>query len=305
MKSEHRHELKSNELAEWLNNSPQWFKENFSTILIVVAAIVVVGLFFGWRYYSKDIVQAGEQEQFTSMIDNILHAKTEVVSQQVSSQASDMSYLLGKKAEEMKALAQSTGNKDMAALALVKAADSIRSELHFSNETVSKNDLTKKINEAQSLYNEAIGKSPSDNTIMALAKFGLGLCEEELGNFEEAGKIYKSILDNASYKGTVVIDQVSLRLNTMSDYKKEVVFLPAPPPVTPDANSVLDPLIQQLRNAQNKAIDANKPLDTNLPVGTDIQLENGDAKATPANIQPNIAIMPNEANLPKDVNSPN
>ena len=293
MKSEHRHELKSNELADWLNNLPQWCKDNLGTILTVIAAIIIVGGFFGWRFYTKDIVQAGEQEQFTKMIDAILSTKSEVVSQQMNSQTSDMSFLLGNKAKEMKEFAQSAKNKDMAALALIKAADSIRSELHFRNEIISKADVTEKINEAKNLYLEANVKSPSENTIRAAASFGLGLCEEELGNFDEAENIYKSIRDNEAYKGTVVFEEVNVRLNTMSDYKNNIVFLPAPPPAAPDANAVLDPLVQQLRNASKKFIDSNAPKDVNLPV----ELKND------ANLPAAVVPPMNETNPNQDINN--
>ena len=40
MKSDHRHELKTNELAEWLGNLPEWTKENFVTIIIALAPFV-------------------------------------------------------------------------------------------------------------------------------------------------------------------------------------------------------------------------------------------------------------------------
>jgi len=43
MKSDHRHELKSNELADWLANLPEWLKENQKNLL-TVAAVVVVAL---------------------------------------------------------------------------------------------------------------------------------------------------------------------------------------------------------------------------------------------------------------------
>ena len=42
MKSDHRHELKTNELAEWLGNLPEWTKENLVTIIAVVVVVVVV-----------------------------------------------------------------------------------------------------------------------------------------------------------------------------------------------------------------------------------------------------------------------
>ena len=51
MKSEHRHELKTNELAEWLVNFPQWTKKNAKTIIYVcVLTIVVASLYFYKRY---------------------------------------------------------------------------------------------------------------------------------------------------------------------------------------------------------------------------------------------------------------
>ena len=42
MKSDHRHELKTNELAEWLRNLPEWTKENLVTIIIVVVVVAVL-----------------------------------------------------------------------------------------------------------------------------------------------------------------------------------------------------------------------------------------------------------------------
>ena len=42
MKSERRHELQTNELADWISNFPQWFQDNLATV--IVGAVVVVGL---------------------------------------------------------------------------------------------------------------------------------------------------------------------------------------------------------------------------------------------------------------------
>ncbi|MBA7624503.1 hypothetical protein ES703_31912 [subsurface metagenome] len=44
MKSKHRHDLKTNELAEWIGNLPQWARENHRTIIYVsVVAVLVIG----------------------------------------------------------------------------------------------------------------------------------------------------------------------------------------------------------------------------------------------------------------------
>ena len=56
MKSKHRHELKTNELAEWIANFPQWAQENARMIIFVaVVAVLVIGLAcFYW--YQKNVV---------------------------------------------------------------------------------------------------------------------------------------------------------------------------------------------------------------------------------------------------------
>lgn len=72
-----------------------------------------------------------------------------------------------------------------------------------------------------------------------MAKLGLGLCQEDIGNFDEAKKIYSEIAGDPQYKATGAFYEASLRLGTMDDYKTPVVFAPAPPKlqITDDANT--------------------------------------------------------------------
>ena len=60
MKSEHRHELKTNELAEWIAHLPQWTRENLRTIIYVsVVAVLVIGSsFWYWRKRNVETVQS-------------------------------------------------------------------------------------------------------------------------------------------------------------------------------------------------------------------------------------------------------
>ena len=292
MKSEHRHELKTNELAQWLSDLPQWSKDNLGTIIIVIAAIVFVAGFFGWKSISQN-VRTGEHEEFTNMIEGISLTKTEIASQQSASQISNI-VTLGRQADDMEDFARKrTQNKNMAALALVKAADAIRSELQYRDETLSQKDIIAKITEAKKDYSDAIAKSPSNNTIMALAAFGLGLCAEDIGDFNEASKIYNNILKDDRFAGTVVVNKAKLRLNTMDDYKQEIVFLPAPPKPAPDPNS-LDSLVKMLRDEGSKKADANSP-------------SNSDANSAGTAINSVLPIEPNISalnNAPNDVNKP-
>jgi len=44
MKAEHRHELKTNELAEWIANLPQWARDNGRMVIYLsVVAVLVIG----------------------------------------------------------------------------------------------------------------------------------------------------------------------------------------------------------------------------------------------------------------------
>ena len=229
MKSEHRHELKTNELAEWLGNLPQWTKENLTTILVVVAVVVVGATFLFWRTYNKNVVQVRGHLEFSNLLDQLSASKMQVLNAQ--SQGQDLSALLLQPANSLGSFAQSTSNNRMAALALIKQAEALRTELHYRSGIISDQDLTNQINEAKVAYAGAVEKSSANASLKATAEYGLGLCEEELSNFQEAQQIYQSIVANAGYEGTVANAAARHRLDTMEDYRQKVVFKPAPAPV--------------------------------------------------------------------------
>jgi tetratricopeptide (TPR) repeat protein len=144
----------------------------------------------------------------------------------------------------------------MAALALIKQAEALRTELHYRPGLISGQDLTNRINQAKTAYTEAIQKSSDNATLMAAAEFGLGLCEEELGNFEEAQKIYQGIAANDEFEGTVAKAAAKHRLETMADYRQKVVFKPTPAP----AAAASQPTVQL------KPVEVNLPAETTLSV---------------------------------------
>lgn len=262
MKADHRHELKTNELAEWLSNLPQWVMANLKTIIAISVLIAGLAAFYIWRIYDKNIVQVREQLEFTRLLNQLSNSKAQVLRAQA--QGRDLSSILLQTAINLRAFAQAANNDRMAALALIKDAEARRTELHYRPATVSRQDLIDQINQAKASYAEAIEKSSFNPSLMAKAKFGLGLCEEELGNFAEAEQIYRDIAANPTFEGTVAAVQAKHRLNTMADYKQKVVFKPSPQKlIRPERTEPPQPLIQ-IRSA-----DTNQPADTNLPVDTD------------------------------------
>jgi tetratricopeptide (TPR) repeat protein len=248
MKSKHRHELKTNELAEWIANFPQWAKENRITIAVVLLAIIAVGALYIWKIHNRS-VSVQNQIELTTHMSQLLGSKMQILKAQ--SQGTDLSYMLLQLANSLKRFAQTVNSKQMAAFALLKRADTLRTELHYRLGAVSRQDLTAQINEAMASYNEVIEKAPSPS-LMATAKFGLGLCEEELANFEKAQQIYQETATNPDYEGTIAATSAKHRLKIMTDYKTKIVFKRS---VEPKPSTATQPKIEI------KPVDIN-----NLPI---------------------------------------
>ena len=119
----------------------------------------------------------------------------------------------------------------MAALALIKRAEALRAELHYGN--VEEDYLITQTNLAKASYAEALEKCPKIPSLAATAKFGLGLCEEELGNFEQARQLYQDVAGNSDFESTLATIRAKRRLETMADYQQKIVFKPAPKPPAP------------------------------------------------------------------------
>lgn len=241
MKAEHRHELKTNVLAEWIANFPQWAKENAKTIIYVsVLVVVVAGLYF-WKMYEEKVVSVRKELGLTKLIAQLPRGKIRIL--QAQARGVDISYMLIQTADELQIAAQNAKDDQMAALAQIKRAEALRIELHYRFGAVGERDAAAQIDLARASYAEAVKKSSTSPLLMSTAKLGMGLCEEELGNFEKAKQIYGEIIADASFEGTVAAAQARLRLETMTDYQQKVVFKPSlkPAPAEPE---LLRPQIQ-------------------------------------------------------------
>jgi hypothetical protein len=228
MKTQHRHELKTNELAEWLVNFPKWVKENRTTIIsLTLLTVVVAGLYIYTRY-QKDVVTAQKQTQLTALITQASRLRIQILKAQI--QGYDLSANLIRIADDLEAVSREAKNECMTALALIKRAQSLRTELHYRLGDISETGITQQLDKAKASYNLAIVKAVSNTSLMAAAKYGLGLCEEELGNFKRSEEIYNSIVADENFSATAAAEQAKLRLKIMPDYRKKLVFAPAPKP---------------------------------------------------------------------------
>ena len=234
MRAEHRHELKTNELALWLSNLPVWAKQNIRTITYVSAVVVIAAASLGYHWYQKTVLAEREQAAMTSLLSQLTQQKTQIAQAQM--QGIDPAYMLLQSVDGLEGLAKNTKNSSVAALASIKEAEILRTELHFRLGAVSQQDFTNQINRAKETYTRALDvylkKSPN-SSLEAMAKFGLGLCEEDLGNFDKAQLLYNEIATSAAFEGTTSAIAAKQRLAIMNSFTQKIALKPMPKQTPP------------------------------------------------------------------------
>jgi hypothetical protein len=267
MKSDHRHELKTNELADWMAHFPQWFKENSKTIVGVSAVVVLVVVVYGWNKYSTNVLEVGHRAAFTKEVAQLGGVKGQVY--QEAMDGKDMSFLLHQSADSLGTLAGEENDPYMAAMALIKQAEALRAELHYQMDKIAKATLADQIEQAKTSYGQAVEKAAGNHSLTSVARYGLGLCEEELGNMDQAREIFQGIAADETLEGTVGKAAAQQRLDGLDQYVRDIVFNEAPEPVAPD--DVLPPIGSSLMPPLN--IDSNssaaEPVIGPAPVPTD------------------------------------
>ncbi|MCD6391874.1 MAG: hypothetical protein J7M40_00025 [Planctomycetes bacterium] len=245
MDAEHRHELKTNELADWIGHFPDFCRENAKTIIGVSLIIAAAVVFF----YSRGVrakSQFDQEAQAIALINRLDYNKIVTIRAQREGKAAADS--IGLSAESLEMAAAEAKLPHVAALLLIKQGDALRTDLHYRAKEVDPDVIGNQINNAREAYEKALIQAQGNNTLVALANFGMGMCAEEIGDYTKAAKIYDSIIADADFAGTVLPRQAQGRLDNMEDNKMQFIFVaaplpkpeikiesPTPKPVVPDA----------------------------------------------------------------------
>ena len=228
MDAEHRHELKTNELAQFISNAPKLIREN---VMPIVGVVIIIAALITWPTFTRMRVEAETKEkaQSTQIIERL--GQNKVLAVQGRIQAAELSTSMLLLADSMKKVADGAKTWQVAALALIKRGETLRTDLHYKAEMVNPDVLKNRIDQAKAAYEQAIVKAegkPEGAIFIAMAQFGLGLCAEEVGDFTAADGIYRMILATPEFKGTVPAAQAALRLETLADKAASFVFVDAP-----------------------------------------------------------------------------
>jgi tetratricopeptide (TPR) repeat protein len=305
MRSDHRHELKSNELADWIMNFPNWANENRTSLIGAGTVILVALLIYFFSFYRQNVVSARNEVRLTNLVAQVPQQMNRVAS--AAMQNNDETYVLLQSQQDLLDFAQKSSNSNMAALALIQRGAALRAEIHYRLNEVSPEDLAAQIGKAKDSYQQALDRKPSSPALAAAAQYGLGLCEEELGHFDQAAQIYREVAQKPEYAGTTAQAEAAYRLKIMDDFKTAVVFKPAPPkPAQATAPSVQiqpgnaqapAPVIQ-IQPSDGQAPAAPAPIGPVAP-SSDTKTN---AAPTPAPSAPTPA--PTPAPAPSDANAP-
>ncbi|MHC5119024.1 MAG: tetratricopeptide repeat protein [Planctomycetota bacterium] len=227
MDAEHRHELKTNELADTLAHLPQLIKKNANTVIGValIAAALITWPMFNKMSQQKETAQQSEMTQAIQLLNGDIANVMRAAPDDAMAKQDALDALLTN-ADNLLQKASKADNPNQAAMAQIKAAQAIRTELHLRQE-VDAETLETQIQKAKDAYQQAFETAQAP-TLKAMAQLGLGLCSEELGQTAQAAEIYTQIVDDESYKATVGAVQAQQRLDGLADNSETFVFAEVP-----------------------------------------------------------------------------
>ncbi len=277
MKAQHRHDLKTNELADWLGHLPEWTSANKTWLVGGTLIIAACFAMIGWKIYVRNPELTQKRLDLTTYINSVAQNKAQLIGAQA--QGSDLSFRLIQPADNLKSFADGESNSNMAAMALIKRGEALRAELQYRLAGVTTNTIQTQTDLARQAYAQAVERKPSLPSLEAAARLGLGLCEEEIGNFDQARQIYQQIVDDADLKGAPAVTAAQTRLKTMGDYASRIVFQPAPmrkiplqmTPIDPNGGSNLIDISSLISdpNSSISAADAEKIMKAMKEAATD------------------------------------
>jgi tetratricopeptide (TPR) repeat protein len=255
MDSQHRHELKSNELAEGLRHLPGLLKDNANTIIgiILIGAALITWPMFNKMSRQKEIAEQTEITQSIQMMDRDVYAVLQAPADDMLAKSEALETLLIN-ADALLEKASTIDNPNLSAMAQIKAAQAIRTELHLREE-VDADMLERQIQKAEEAYQKALEVADTP-TIKAMAQFGLGLCSEELGQTDQAAEVYRQIVEEESYKATVLPTQAQRRLDSLADNTEVFNFSAVP--------VVIEEVVEE--TAEPTAIESSENADVEQPV---------------------------------------
>ena len=241
MDREHRHELKTNELADWIANIPDYLQQHGKVlaggVFLVIAAVAVL---FAWRLKGQTAFaeKAAAGTAILQAVQAEMPLDAKLASLPTGPDQPGSAEALQAAAAKLETTAQTAPDSSLAVLALIKQADTVRAILHYRSVVVGQDEIVQAANKASELYDRAIEEAaglPNEAELVGMARLGKALCAEELGQHDKAAEIYRQVIDDEALAGTVLPARARLRLDALEDSQGTYTFPEAP--ATPAASA--------------------------------------------------------------------
>jgi tetratricopeptide (TPR) repeat protein len=292
MDAEHRHELKTNELAAWMMHFPDFCRRNASTLIGVVLIVAAAAVYV----YGKKIRSQGrleKQAESVSLVEQYDISKLQVITKQQQNMQTADDIMIA--ANRLEMAVDKAVSREVSALLLIKQGEALRADLHYRPEEVDVGIMENRINEARQAYEKALPLAEGNPTLLAMARFGLGLCAEELGDYIRAEEIYNGIIADASFAATVFPAQARGRLDNMQDNRMQFEFVaaPAPDPAAATPPVLITPAASD--KVEEAPVGADNAPQPRTPPGDSPAVENPPQAGPAAEEAPGTSGQPDES----------
>ena len=234
MKSEERHKLKSNELADSLKELSEFFNRHSSKLLAGVIAILVLAAAVLWTQKNE----AASQYERIYLLQSLIAQSNQLqyrAAQQTRVQSEENTtegflYNVEPQAGLLAELAQMETGSPVGITALLQQAQNLRSQLLYSDKAMSEQKQLELNRRTEIIYQRVINECPKQAVVAATARFGLALLAENRGQWDQAKQIYETITDDkeGQLAGTTLPLHAQKRLDLLDGINQPIVFPEAP-----------------------------------------------------------------------------
>jgi hypothetical protein len=234
MKSEERHKLKSNELADSLKELSEFFNRHSSKLLGGVIAILILAAAVLWTQKNE----AASQYERIRLLQNLIAQSNQLqyrAAQQARVQPEENTteeflYNVEPQASLLAELAQMETGSPVGITALLQQAQNLRSQLLYSDKAMSEQEQLELNRRTEIIYQRVISECPKQAVVAATARFGLALLAEDRGQWDQAKQIYETITDDkeGQLAGTTLPFHAQKRLNLLDGINQPIIFPEAP-----------------------------------------------------------------------------
>lgn len=244
MNSEERHNLQKNELEEVIEEMPEILKKHWLSIAGVVLLVIVA--LVSWTAV-KHSVQKNKKES-NQALARILTSRSEA---QLASANDNANYNTAAVASSLATYASSSSNSARGYNAELQQANTIMSELYFTQNYLTQEAKSEIYAKATKIYESTASKYSKYPMAVGLSNIGLASVALEQRDWDKAESIYNSILaDSDKYQGTPIVVMAQSALKQMEKLKEidAIEFAPAPieEPSTTDEPAIKIPTVNEL-----------------------------------------------------------